>query len=420
MLSKHSKILIFSIFIFNLNLSAQFRTQALSNNIRSLRVQVAQDKYSIPCIELESKQRIRISFDELNAPIQNYYYKVEHCNADWTASSISSMEWGDGFPENPIKEAQSSASTYVSFAHYEFNLPNEDISFKYSGNYVVHIFDYNNPDAIVAQACFSVVESRINITANIRSNTDLGINTRYQQLDFDINLGNFPVENPASELKVCIEQNRRNDNRITNIDPTYISQNKLSYTNNKALVFEGGNEYNTFDFSSRYSFSGMVEKVKFFEPYYHATLYPDKINPYKPYEFVKDVNGNYVVNNQEYEDDELFSDYFLTHFSIPAEAPFFDGLVYILGNFNNNRLGPEVQMRYNNRTKAYEQSILLKQGGYNYQYVFVAKGKKNGSTLRIGGSHWQTENEYAIYVYYRPFGQRYDKLISVKVLQSVS
>lgn len=420
MLSKRSKLLSLFGFIISINLCAQFQTQALNSNIRSLRVQVADDKYSIPCIELGSRQRIRIIFDELNAPIQNYYYKVEHCNADWTASSISAMEWGDGFPENPIKEAQTSAGTTMSFAHYEFSLPNEDISFKYSGNYVVHIFDYNDPDKIVANACFSVVESRISLTAKVRTNTDLGTNNFYQQLDFDIFTGTFPIDNPAVELEVCVQQNRRLDNKQSKLQAKYISQNKLSYTNTKALVFEGGNEYQTFDFSSRYSFSGMVEKIKFFEPYYHATLYPDKIEPRKLYEFTKDVNGNYAVNNQEYDEEELFADYFMTHFSIPAEAPFFDGLVYILGNFNNNRLSSEVQMRYNNRTKAYEQSILLKQGGYNYQYVFVPKGSKKGSCMKIGGSHWQTENEYAIYVYYRPFGQRYDKLIAVKVLQSGS
>lgn len=418
MLSSRIQIFITISCLFILSLNAQYRTQALTENIRSLRVQVAQDKYSIPCIELNGNQTISIKFDEINAPIQNYYYKIEHCNADWTASSISSMEWGSGFADNPIKEAQASAGTTVSFSHYELSLPNEDISFKYSGNYTVSIYDYNNPDKTVATACFRIVESRLVLTASLRSNTDLGVNTRYQQLDFDINTASFPIDNPMAELKVLVQQNRRSDNQASNLEATYISQNKLSFTNNKALVFEGGNEYSAFDFSSRYSFSGMVEKIKFFEPYFHATLYPDKIDPYSVYTFNKDVNGNYVVNNQEYTEEELFADYYMTHFSLPAEAPFFDGLVYLLGNFNNNRLNEAVQMRYNNRTKAYEQDILLKQGGYNYQYVFVPKGTQRGSTIRIGGSHWQTENEYAIYVYYRPFGQRYDKLMAVKVLQS--
>ena len=27
------------------------------------------------------------------------------------------------------------------------------------------------------------------------------------------------------------------------------------------------------------------------------------------------------------------------------------------------------------------------------------------------GSHWQTDNEYTVWVYYRPFGARYDRLV---------
>lgn len=413
-------ILLLTFILSSFCISAQYKTEVLSENIHSLKVQVNQDAYSVPCIELGGAQTIKISFDELNSPIQNYYYKVEHCNADWTPSSISVMEWGNGFPENPINNTQTSASTTMSFSHYEFNLPNEDISFKYSGNYAVSIYNNNMPDKIIATACFSVSESKIVLSAKVHSNTLLGINTKYQQLDFDINTGSFPIENPMSDLKVTVKQNGRIDNQITNLQPTYISQNKLSYTNNKDLIFEGGNEYTSFDISSRYSFSGNIDNIKFFDPYFHVNLYPDKIAPNREYSFTKDINGKYIVNNQDYTEDEIFADYYLVHFSIPAEAPFFDGLVYILGDFNNNKLNDVVQMRYNNRSKAYEQTITLKQGGYNYQYVFVPKGAKSGSTLRIGGSHWQTENEYSIYVYYRPFGQRYDKLIACKALQSAN
>jgi hypothetical protein len=31
---------------------------------------------------------------------------------------------------------------------------------------------------------------------------------------------------------------------------------------------------------------------------------------------------------------------------------------------------------------------------------------------KIEGNAWETENEYSIYVYHRPFGSRYDKLIA--------
>ena len=73
-------------------------------------------------------------------------------------------------------------------------------------------------------------------------------------------------------------------------------------------------------------------------------------------------------------------------------------------------------MVYDFAQKAYVKSLFLKQGGYNFQYLFVEKDAKTGTLQPVEGSYWQTENEYAIYVYHRPWGERYDKLVAVKLV----
>ncbi len=416
------KTLIFTniIFFLSTTILAQYKTQSLSPSIASLRVHVKGDKFSEPIIDLNGNQKIYITFDELETPIKNYYYMVEHCDANWNPSSISPMEWGTGFNENGLTDISTSLNTTVNYSHYSLTLPNEDLSFNYSGNYCVKFYNINDPDKIVATTCFSIVENLVGIDANIKSDTEFGFNNKFQQLDFDILTGSFQVENPTSDLFVTVKQNERLDNERKNLQPTYISPGKLSYKNNKALIFEGGNEYFSFDMSSQYSFSGCINTIKFFDPYYHTDLYPNKLDPFSIYKDEKDINGRYVVNIQEYDNDETDADYYMVHFTLPAQGPFFDGLIYVLGGFNNNLLDNRVKMPYNNERKQYEQNILLKQGAYNYQLVFVPKGETSGSSERISGNHWQTENEYAIYVYYKPFGARYDRLIGVKILQSRS
>ena len=55
-------------------------------------------------------------------------------------------------------------------------------------------------------------------------------------------------------------------------------------------------------------------------------------------------------------------------------------------------------------------TIRLKQGVYNYKYIAIdSTGQfyENG----VGGSHWETENEYLALVYLRKFGDRYDRLV---------
>jgi hypothetical protein len=106
------------------------------------------------------------------------------------------------------------------------------------------------------------------------------IRRKLQQLDFSIFPGTYRIENALSELKVVVQQNGRFDNQVTGLSPTYTAGNKLSYINNKALIFEGGNEYHSFDISSIYAYGQGVNKIRFFDPYYHAELLPDKIDPY--------------------------------------------------------------------------------------------------------------------------------------------
>ena len=69
-------------------------------------------------------------------------------------------------------------------------------------------------------------------------------------------------------------------------------------------------------------------------------------------------------------------------------------------------------MKYNTSTKKYETSILLKQGFYNY--TFATKDKNNTlNTFELNGSFYQTENEYTVLVYYKAFGENYQRVIGV-------
>jgi hypothetical protein len=74
-------------------------------------------------------------------------------------------------------------------------------------------------------------------------------------------------------------------------------------------------------------------------------------------------------------------------------------------------------LKYDATEGKYFQRLLLKQGGYNYQYWFVPKGSQKATVARVDGSYWQTENDYIVYVYHRAWGERYDKLVGMKVIK---
>ena len=407
-------LLIPVLFSFYLTAQTTYRTRIINPNIKTLQIGVMGVKLGLPIIELNSTQALQISFDEMSHSAHSYTYKVLHCNADWIASDLSTNEYLSAYTTGNITDYNLSVNTTYLYTHYIFRLPNNDMGFKISGNFVVIIYEDNELDKPVAEACFSVVDPKVSITTVVRGNTDTELSGRLQQLDFEIELNGYSVRDAASEIKVVVRQNNRFDNEVKNLKPTYMSNSKLSFINNKSLIFEGGSEFHRFDISSVYAASEGVAAIKYMQPHYEVFMTEDKIQTSKTYQQDFDVNGKFIINMQDTEEDDVEADYMLVHFTLPTAKPFFDGQIYLGGEFNYNQMNDAFRMNYDNNAGAYVQTLMLKQGGYNYQYWFLPKGERKASSERIGGSYWQTGNEYTIYVYHRAWGERYDRLIGVK------
>jgi len=75
-------------------------------------------------------------------------------------------------------------------------------------------------------------------------------------------------------------------------------------------------------------------------------------------------------------------------------------------------------MEYNPKRLGYEATLYLKQGYYNYEYVYLKDGQNAGDETYIEGMHFETENDYSIFVYHHAPGTNYDQLIGVKHLNS--
>ncbi len=409
-------VLLFTFISGNTEVNALvYRTQIFEPSIKTLQIGRVGEKYSSNLLELNGSDILRVKFDELSHNAHAYSYKVLHCNADWTQSNLSTNEYLEGYTSANINDYALSSATTFLYTNYRFDLPNDNMKFKISGNYVVIIAEDNQFDKPVAQICFSVFEPKVTIQHTIRANTDIELNGRFQQIDFDLSLNGVSVQNPMNELKVVVRQNNRFDNEVFGVQPTYMNGSKLTFTNNKLLIFEGGNEFHSFDISSVYAASRGVDRIKFIQPHYEVFLTPDKIETSTAYNHEFDANGKFVVNFQEAVDNsDTEADYMYVNFVLPAKQPFFDGQIYAGGDFNYNLLTESTKLSYDFNAGTYFYRTILKQGGYNYQYRFLQKGSNKASVERVEGSYWQTNNEYGIYVYYRPVGGRYDQLIGFK------
>lgn len=409
------------LFYFALSIGAEAQVTYFTNvnnkQIKTLQVKIAGEMISEPYITLNGEDRIEINFDGLGSGYSNYAYNVIHCNADWTKSQLSPIEYMNGFQGMTIDDFANSMGTTTQYCNYQLLLPNDNIQFKVSGNYAIQVYQENNPNQIIFTACFSVVEPMVKVSASVSGNTDIDTNQSHQQVSFNILTQDFPITYPQTDLKIFVYQDNRRDNAVTGLQPMSILENQISYTYNRNLIFPAGNEYRRMEFLSS-KFNGMhVENITYHNPYYNVDLMTDHKRSNQVYQYDQDQDGRFFIRCSACNDPDTEADYFIVHFALACnQLP--GGNVYLNGELFNNVLDEKSQMAYNVETNQYEKAILLKQGSYNYQYLFVPTGSTVGQTGPIEGNYYQTENEYNIYVYYRPMGARYDRLIGVTTIKN--
>jgi hypothetical protein len=80
-------------------------------------------------------------------------------------------------------------------------------------------------------------------------------------------------------------------------------------------------------------------------------------------------------------------------------------------------------MVFNAEIGAYEGTLFLKQGYYNYTYVSVDAREKTSNRFSFANTEGNfniTENNYTVLVYYKAFGARADELIGYAQVNSVN
>ena len=65
-----------------------YKNQSFNKQIKTVLCHKIEEELSLQIINLNSDDKLLVSFDDLDADIKNYYYTIIHCNADWTASDL--------------------------------------------------------------------------------------------------------------------------------------------------------------------------------------------------------------------------------------------------------------------------------------------------------------------------------------------
>lgn len=366
---------------------------------------------------LKLGEYVILEFDALNGDEEDYYYKIEHYNYDWTPSALVKTEFMDGFDNQRIRNYENSYNTYQIYSHYKLTIPNQQTRrLKVSGNYM--IFIYNSYDELVFSRKFMIYEDKVNVGVSIKRARDVQFIEEKQRVDIVISSNSMQFNNPMQTVKALIVQNNNLNTAISNLKPLYTIGNQLIYKYDSETSFWGGNEYLFFENKDVRAANTGIQHIDL-QDLYHNYLFTNAERINNPYTYNPDINGNYVITNIDADNPNIEADYVWVHFSLLGNPFLKDKTVHIYGNFNNYVIDNSTKMTYDVTNNIFTNAMLLKQGFYNYKYIVV----NNDNTFdegAISGNFYQTENNYKVIVYYRDLGARYDKIIGLGEGSSVN
>ena len=366
-----------------------------------------------PVALLNGSEKLLLEFDLLTDEFEYLSARIFHCNRDWSPSLLRDMEFLNEINTFRVTDFDYSINTTTPYIQYRLMLPQPMLS----GNYIVAVFRQGAPEDYLLTRKFSIIQNMCTIKQQVKVSASVSKREVNQQIDFSVNYGKLPVNDPIREIMVILMQNHCWRRSITNLKPTLIRPNEnylefrmVDISNN----FPGRNEFRFIDLRTLSVTGRNVGKVENSGNGMRAIAGLDKTRGNLPYvQNLRDINGNYLIETMDPGEVILNADYVNVQFLL--SSPKMDGNVYVTGRFNDWRLSNENLMQYDERSKAYMANIFLKQGYYNYLYYLEAFSKPD---YYFEGSHLLTENDYEIFVYYRRPGNVFDELIGYKKFNS--
>jgi hypothetical protein len=377
-------------------------------NIKSIQIKPLEQNNFSTIVPLG--KTLQLSFDDLDADQKEYSYKIEHMNSDWKPSRISNNEYIIGFNQNSILEYENSFNTLQDYTHYSVQFPNSNIKITKSGNYLISILD--DVENVVFTRRFTYYESKALVGVSVIRSRNTQTKNQQQTVQFTINYNANEIRNPSQEIKTVVLQNNNWHTAISDLKPQFFRNNQLVYKYYHKPNFFSGNEYLNFDNKQIRNSTIQIARVEK-RDIYHTYLHLQEPRKSKPYTYSPDINGQFSIRTIEANNPSIEADYAMVHFSLNTDE-ILKKEVYVYGAFNDFQITSKNKMKYNAVTKKHEVSILLKQGFYNYTFVTINQNNTI-NTHEINGSFYQTENEYTVLVYYKAFGENYQRVIGVGI-----
>ncbi len=397
-----------------------WQDKVYKNGIKSVLIHQKGNELLFPAIELGSDKQIVLQFDELGTNVNDYSYSVVHCDADWHESNLMPLEYVSGFNEVHVKNYVLSQNTLTNYVNYSIEFPNNELIITKSGNYIIKVYERYNPDNVVLTRRFYVYSKLANITANVDLMNVKVPDDINQRINITVDCSN-KIENPAATVFIKVQKNRGLSKNFKSIKPNFVTGQHLEFKAISRMAFAGGNEFRHFDIKNFKFISDRIANIKRMPDMHYVYLRTDENRNNGVYKFKHDLNGLRTIKLENNNLSNIMADYCYVYFSLDAPMPLQKGDYYVYGALTNWGFENAAKMQYNPDNQRFECRLFLKQGYYNYCYLFKAEDamfNTEADQYSVEGNNFQTENEYYIFVYYKDYSTDYEQIIAFERINS--
>ncbi|MBL1409337.1 DUF5103 domain-containing protein [Sphingobacterium sp. C459-1T] len=377
------------------------------NAIKTVQLSPTGKENQLPIYTLGDADLLVLSFDDLRADVRDYYYSIEHCNADWTPSRLSALDYAEGYNEDRIVDFKQSQGSMIPYTHYKTIFPNEYVKPKVAGNFLLKIYEDADKERLILSRKFYVLKPLVVVENQILSSSFTDKRLSNQKLNITLKTG-LTISNPHQDIQLHVMQNQRSDNMMILRTPMFIGTGEIKYNNSETLDFAANNEFRYVDLRSFKGGSAQIRQIDI-DSLVNIELFTDQDNRDNTYATTYDENGKFYVRNLDYDNADIGGDYANVDFSLLTTQKV-TGDIYVVGGYNNYQRTPNNKLEYDAATEKWIVRQRLKQGLYDYEYVLETEDGKV-ITDAFSGSHFQTGNDYQILVYYRRTGTYWDELL---------
>jgi len=382
----------------------------------------AGDPVSFPILQLGSTDVLELHFDDLDKNIKQYYYAFQLCNADWSPSMLSSFDYIKGFQNVRISNYRTSSIALTNYTHYQASVPDRNSIPTRSGNYLLKIFLNSDTAQLAFTKRFVVVDAKAKVAAQVQQPFNAQWFKTHQKLQLAINVDSRIQVFTPQDLKVVVLQNTNWQTALFLNSPTIYRSNYFEYSDESITAMPALREWRWIDLRSYRLKSDRMQDLDAKSTVPSVVIKPDPSRSTQGYLYYQDLDGRYTMETLESVNPLWQGDYANVKFSFfPPDNRAFEGRdVFIFGELTNYGRDTAAKMNFNADRGAYEKTLFLKQGYYNYMYATLPVAKNGYPDMsQTEGNYWGTENSYTVLVYYKSFGARADELIGYTTISSL-